>query len=93
VTVVIVPLKTTSSDLNRCPRKGSSSRGKSPRDVKTQTQVSKVVEVLEGVGERNPRGRGEVDVKNPKKGGSLRRGETAGGGTVRFGGFLGIRGG
>ena len=54
VGVVSVPLKATSSDLNRCPKKGTSSRGKSPRDVKTQVQVSKVVEVLGGVGDRNP---------------------------------------
>jgi hypothetical protein len=35
---------------------------KSTRDVKTQVQVSKVVEVLGGVGERNPRRREEVEV-------------------------------
>ena len=53
VGVVSVPLKATSSDLNRCPKRRTS-RGKSPRDVKAQAQVSKVVEVLGGVGDRNP---------------------------------------
>jgi len=54
VGVVSVPLKATSSDLNRCPRKGSSSRGKSPGDVKAQAQVSKVVEDVGRVVDKKP---------------------------------------
>jgi len=57
VGVVSVPLKATSSDLNRCPKKDHHQE-KGVRDVRAQTQVSKVVEVLGEVGERNPRWRG-----------------------------------
>ena len=54
VGVVSVPLKATSSDLNRVSKKGTSSRGGKPRDVIAQAQATIKVEVLTGVGERNP---------------------------------------
>ncbi len=57
VGVVSVPLKATSSDLNRCPKKDHHQE-KGARDVRAQAQASKVVEVLGEVGERNPRWRG-----------------------------------
>jgi hypothetical protein len=41
--VVRVPLKTTSSELNRVSKKDIIKEGGRPRDVKTQTQVSKKV--------------------------------------------------
>ena len=41
---------------------------KGARDVTDQSQVSKTVEVLGGVGERNPRRGGEADARSPKKG-------------------------
>jgi hypothetical protein len=55
--VVSVSVKVTSSDLNRCPKKDHHQE-KGARDVRAQAQASKVVEVLGGVGERNPRWRG-----------------------------------
>ncbi len=48
VGVVSVPLKATSSDLNRCPKKDHHQE-KGARDVRAQAQASKVVEVLGGV--------------------------------------------
>ncbi len=57
VGVVSVPLKDTSSDLNRCPKKDHHQE-KGARDVRAQAQASNVVEVLGEVGERNPRWRG-----------------------------------
>jgi hypothetical protein len=53
VGVVSVPLKATSSDLDRCPKKDHHQE-KGARDVRAQAQAAKVVEVeaLRGCGRR-----------------------------------------